>query len=911
MIINPFAFISLLAFISNITLGIWIYLKSPYNKINIKFLIFTLPIVSWTICEFLLRVVSDTSAALFFSKLCWASVSFIPAVSYNFISEIIKKKKDIMWSVTHIFLYILGLFFAVAAIFSLFIIKSISQPYWGYTGTPGTFFPFLSIYYSISMFMLIIILYTNYKKIDKKIEKQNILYFLLAFSIPIFTGTIFQVILPLFKIKMFPFASLSTIFMVGIIAYSIIKNQLHIIQPYLNIDFLIENMEASLIVIDNKDRILQVNKYTENFLNTSQEKLINKNIHYLFKTLDKNIREILIKNKKGVIKRNLTINTKSKKDISVSVNIRPILDIKNRYIGSIIICTDISDKMNLIGQLMSAQNELKQWNELLESRVVKRTKELEESQRKMEKMMAELSILYKTTVASTSSLDINTILYKTIKEILNISHAKIGLYMFTKPQNKFYNILKQIGLGAEKANKVRIQVFPDKKYIKEKYKIFNLKKEIPEDRWERKVIPCKSILLISNRFQGGNIGVFEFISLQENTFTEEKIRLINLIIDRVAVSLENAMLLEQIKNARKQLGKKVRLRTMELKGEKDKLYSVIRNISDGVLVIDNSYTIIHRNFAIEDIIGLKKKQLIGTHLKKYFNTIYKSKLVQHKKYFHSEEITITNRIDKTKKELLVYLAPVKIEEKKQIGLSFTIRDITKAKQINEMKSQFVSNVSHEMRTPLSSIKGFASILLGMNNLSEKQKKRFLQIINDESDRLTRLIEDLLSLSKIESSSFKLEFSKFKLEDIILEINKEFENQCKSKDINIKLEYGKCIPNMIADKDKIFQLILNLISNAVKFTKEGTTITINVLYKKKENFFIISIKDEGIGISEKDKKNIFEKFYRIEDQVHTISGTGLGLSIVKSIVDKHKGKISVKSKISKSSTFIVEIPQGNI
>ncbi|MBU1076870.1 MAG: PAS domain-containing sensor histidine kinase [Spirochaetes bacterium] len=353
-------------------------------------------------------------------------------------------------------------------------------------------------------------------------------------------------------------------------------------------------------------------------------------------------------------------------------------------------------------------------------------------------------------------------------------------------------------------------------------------------------------------------------------------------------------------------------RTNQIAEERDRFHMMIESISDGVLLLNNKYNIILFNSSMRKLIGVSAKRLTNTPLKKYLKEVYYSELFRKMKYFQSETIEIMNQEgDKSKKIVSAYMAPLIIQRGEELEFLLTIRDITREKQLDEMKSQFVSNVSHELRTPLSSIKGFTATLLARKGLSGEQKKRFLTIIDHESDRLTRLIEDLLSLSRIETSSFKLQFSEFDLKKLFEELKHEFEHLLKEKKLGILINFGKLLPKMNADRDKIFQLLVNLLNNAVKFTNSNTDIEIKSLFRKADNCFVITIKDKGPGISRKNLEKIFEKFFRIEDSIHTIPGTGLGLSIVQGIVEKHNGRIMVKSQPGRGARFIVEIPQGMI
>lgn len=221
-----------------------------------------------------------------------------------------------------------------------------------------------------------------------------------------------------------------------------------------------------------------------------------------------------------------------------------------------------------------------------------------------------------------------------------------------------------------------------------------------------------------------------------------------------------------------------------------------------------------------------------------------------------------------------------------------------------MKSEFLSTAAHELRTPLTSILGFSEILL-KRNLDEKRKNRFLKIINEESVGLSALINDLLDLSRIESGKgFKIKMAPIEIKEVILENVDTFEAQGDKHTFKVNLP-GDLL-KIEADKDKIDQVIENLIGNAVKFSPQGGKIT--VLVERVKGKIEISVSDNGIGIPEKDLPHIFEKFHRAENaSSEAIGGTGLGLSIVKYIVESHAGKIWAESELRKGSTFSFTLP----
>ena len=223
--------------------------------------------------------------------------------------------------------------------------------------------------------------------------------------------------------------------------------------------------------------------------------------------------------------------------------------------------------------------------------------------------------------------------------------------------------------------------------------------------------------------------------------------------------------------------------------------------------------------------------------------------------------------------------------------------------IDQMKSDFVSNVSHELRTPLSSIKGFASTIMQDAEMPLEVAQEFVGIINEESDKLIVIINDLLDVSKMLSGHLKYNLEVQPLEQILEKVVKLLGIQAEAKGLALGFDLID-IARVNVDATRISQVFTNLIANAVKFTDAGT---IRVQQWVAENRVHVSVADTGIGIREDVLANIFDKFYRVENVVHTKEGTGLGLALVRGIVDYHRGSVDVRSTEGEGSVFTVQLP----
>jgi two-component system phosphate regulon sensor histidine kinase PhoR len=247
------------------------------------------------------------------------------------------------------------------------------------------------------------------------------------------------------------------------------------------------------------------------------------------------------------------------------------------------------------------------------------------------------------------------------------------------------------------------------------------------------------------------------------------------------------------------------------------------------------------------------------------------------------------------------------QTQRSAGVVAVLHDMTKEKEVAEMKNDFVSNVSHELRTPLASIKAYVEMLIDGEADDEKTTREFYEVIQNEANRLSRLIDNILNISRIESGLVKINKQPQSVAVILKEAIEVIAPQAKGKQITLKDELPPVFYQTVADRDMLYQAALNLLSNAVKYTPEGGEISVVTQVDEGRRKVITRISDTGVGIPPKDLAFVFDKFYRAEANNGMAKGTGLGLSLVKHIVETvHKGRIFVESTIGKGSTFGFEL-----
>ena len=242
------------------------------------------------------------------------------------------------------------------------------------------------------------------------------------------------------------------------------------------------------------------------------------------------------------------------------------------------------------------------------------------------------------------------------------------------------------------------------------------------------------------------------------------------------------------------------------------------------------------------------------------------------------------------------------------GVVAVLHDVTREKEIARIKTDFVSNVSHELKTPLSSIKAYIEMLLDGEAQDEKTTKEFYEIISFETDRLHRLIENILNISRIESGVVKVVREPISLTSVVKQVLDVAVIQAKSKNIRLTDSLAPVYYQIEADRDMIYQAVLNLLSNAIKYTPEDGSVNVTVNVDERRKVAVCEVSDTGAGIPVDDLPKIFDKFYRVRANEKMAKGTGLGLALVKHIVETvHDGKLTVTSEEGKGSTFAFELP----
>lgn len=358
--------------------------------------------------------------------------------------------------------------------------------------------------------------------------------------------------------------------------------------------------------------------------------------------------------------------------------------------------------------------------------------------------------------------------------------------------------------------------------------------------------------------------------------------------------------LGQLGHAFNLMAKRLQETITDLSDKQSKLISILASMDDGVIVVDNNEKIILINSAAQKLFNLD-----GEMMGRYFiEAIRNNEIHDMIKMIPEDEVEI-----ELSNPILRYLrikATRVINYNENLGVMLFIQDITKIRALEQMRTDFVANVSHELKSPLTSIKGFAETLKFVEDKPTRDK--FLDIINIESERLTRLINDILTLSEIESKDFSFNFEKINVNKFVEEIFYIKEPIAKDKDIKLSYTYENDSIYIYGDGDKFRQMLINLIDNAIKYTNNGGFV--KIITRKTEDIIDILVQDNGIGIPKDKIPRLFERFYRVDKgRSREMGGTGLGLAIVKHIVNMFGGGIKVESEVGKGSTFTLSFTSG--
>lgn len=341
--------------------------------------------------------------------------------------------------------------------------------------------------------------------------------------------------------------------------------------------------------------------------------------------------------------------------------------------------------------------------------------------------------------------------------------------------------------------------------------------------------------------------------------------------------------------------------------EQNPLILILRQMRNGVLICDASTKVLFFNPSLRDLLGLSEQSLYQPcgeiiHSEEF------QKIIQHvltNRLFFSEELILP--CGTHSRSFQVDALPLTLPDEPNLskdspGCVVVLHDITAIKRTEKMRRDFVANVSHELRTPLSAIKGYAETLLDGALEDETVSREFVEVIHRHSMRLSRLVGDLLDLSKLEAPDFTPELKPISLKPIAERVRSLAAADAEAKRISFTIQLPETLPRILGNIGNVEQVLTNLVDNAIKYTPDSGKISLSA-FECEDGMVQIDISDTGMGIEAKHIPRLFERFYRVDKaRSRELGGTGLGLSIVKHIIQYHGGEIWVRSTPNKGSTF---------
>lgn len=556
--------------------------------------------------------------------------------------------------------------------------------------------------------------------------------------------------------------------------------------------------------------------------------------------------------------------------------------------------------------------ELQDLNEELDSRVIERTHALGEERDRVKYLM-------RVTSELASSLDQDRVLIRALElvnEVVKATHGSILLVDIVTGDLIYPSAfethqlppLPRVDLGFKPEEGLAGWIVRHRRAVV-------IDDTLDDERWTGQVQrpDLRSVLAVPLIAGDEVIGVLTLFHEQPNAFTKEQLELVEAAATQVANAISNAQLYLLIRDQAERLG--TMLREEHIESAKNE--AILQSIVDGVIVADHRGRITLANLSASQVLDVPRDRLLGKSINELLglygstgdgwmrtiNSWARESTPKDSIPFLAENLVIED------KHVSVQLSPV-FSRGQFFGTVSIFRDVTQEVEVDRMKSEFVSTVSHELRTPMTSIKGFAELLLmgAAGSLSEPQS-RYLEVIRDNADRMSDLVNDLLDISRIESGRTVLDLQELDLVQLVDEVATNHVRELvrrENKPMEVALETPESLPLVNGDNDRIRQILINLLDNAYHYTPANGNIVISAT--QVGDRVAISVSDSGIGISQENQEKIFDRFYRSDEAVvQQIPGTGLGLAIVQSLVEMHGGEISVSSEIGQGSIFTVYLP----
>lgn len=344
----------------------------------------------------------------------------------------------------------------------------------------------------------------------------------------------------------------------------------------------------------------------------------------------------------------------------------------------------------------------------------------------------------------------------------------------------------------------------------------------------------------------------------------------------------------------------------EISSEKSKVEAIINYMADGLVALDPKGNIMLINPAAANIFQVKPEEVIGRPPGEVLDGF--EELPAPDQLGGSQAVTSQIVLEEAQRVLRAHFAPIMDESKHVTGMVIVLQDITEQERLASLRKEFVANVSHELRTPLTTIKSYIETLLDGAREDAELAQKFLTVVDSETNRLVRLVTDLLQLSRLDYERARWKPDYFSMKDLVEEVRIKLAAPTEKKNHRLYIEAPDDLPPVYGDRDKIQQVLINLLGNAVEYTPPGGQILLSLSTSNGGESVAVTIKDNGIGIPAEDLPRVFERFYRVDKgRSRDLGGTGLGLSIAKEIVESHGGTIDIRSRLEEGTEVCFTLP----
>ena len=339
----------------------------------------------------------------------------------------------------------------------------------------------------------------------------------------------------------------------------------------------------------------------------------------------------------------------------------------------------------------------------------------------------------------------------------------------------------------------------------------------------------------------------------------------------------------------------------EAQGERDKLNTIFQHMTDGVAAFAADGKLVHLNAATERMLGIHFAEAMT------FADVF-ADMKQPTPGRDGADDVVQTEIVRMGRTLNVLFAPFGSKNDAERGIVAVVHDITEQRKLDDARREFVANVSHELRTPLTNIKSYTETLMdAVGELPPETEKRFLSVISNEGDRMTRIVKDLLTLSKLDYGRMDLKFIRFSMQDMLDGVYSAMVLDAEKNGHELSLDIRDPMPDMNGDRERLEQVVVNIISNSIKYTPTGGHICLRAA-RRDDRHVMLQVIDDGMGIPEADVPRLFERFYRVDKaRSRAKGGSGLGLAIAKEMVEAHHGTIDLQSKLDVGTTVTIILP----